>query len=202
MEDSIGERIKTLRQKRRLTLAKLAEMADLSSSHLSQIERDKTAPSLTALTVIARALEVNLRDLFESEEDQLHIIRASHVPEDGADTYPVMGVRLTSPDNHWDLEVDRLILYPEAPYVEFEPHPGEVLGFVLEGVLVIVMDDDQFELAAGDSIHFDADRPCRLACGGDSPCTIIWCNSPPRYDMVSGYEVALEDEHDVASELT
>jgi transcriptional regulator with XRE-family HTH domain len=202
MEDSIGRRINTFRQKRQLTLAKLAEMTNLSASHLSQIERDKVTPSLATLTGIANALEIALRDLFESEEDQVHIARATLGCEEGNDISPGLGSRLTSPENGWDLEVNRLTLYPDAPYLEFEPHLGEVLGFVLEGTLTIVIDDEQFELGAGDSIHYDANRPYHLCCGGAGPCTVIWCNSPPRYDMVSGYEAAVEDELDVESELT
>jgi transcriptional regulator with XRE-family HTH domain len=202
MEDNIGRRINTLRQKRQLTLAKLAEMANLSASHLSQIERDKVTPSLVTLTGIASALEVSLRDLFESEADQVRIVRATLTGDEGTDISPGVRSRLTSPENGWDLEVHRLTLYPDAPYLEFEPHLGEVLGFVLKGALTIVIDDEQFELGSGDSIHYDANRPYHLCCSGDGPCTVVWCNSPPRYEMVSGYEAIVEDEHSVESELT
>lgn len=180
MEESIGERIKTLRQQRKLTLADVAAMASLSASHLSQIERDKTTPSLTTLTSIAKVLEVNLRDLFESKENQVYIARATYGPENGDVVLGVRKSRLTSPESGWDLEVHRLTLHPGAPCLEFEPYPGEVLGFVLEGTLVVVVDDEQFELKAGDSIHYDADRPYCLQCDGDVPGTVIWCNSPAR----------------------
>ncbi|MFN8455902.1 MAG: helix-turn-helix transcriptional regulator [Anaerolineae bacterium] len=72
MTEGIGERLKFLRQKRQFTLAQLAEKSDLSASHLSQIERGKTSPSLMTLNSIAQALEVNLRYLFESEQDQVY----------------------------------------------------------------------------------------------------------------------------------
>jgi transcriptional regulator with XRE-family HTH domain len=192
--EGIGERIKAARQKRKLTLAKLAEKSNLSASHLSQIERDKSTPSLMTLASVANALEVNLRDLFESEEDQIHIARTTREPEEGSTASPVVRSRLTSPESRWDLQIDRLTLNPEAPCLEFEPHAGEVLGFVLEGTLMIVIDDEQFELEAGDSIHYDANRPYRLCCSSDSPCTVIWCNSPPQYNMAPRDGTGVKDK--------
>jgi transcriptional regulator with XRE-family HTH domain len=61
---SIGERIKALRTERRLTLAGLGEKVTLSVSYLSQIERDKTTPSLSTLMDIAKVLNVGLRYFF------------------------------------------------------------------------------------------------------------------------------------------
>ncbi len=180
MAESIGERIKAVRKKRKLTLAKLAEKSNLSASHLSQVERDKSTPSLMTLASIAEALEVNLRDLFESEKDRVDIRRATHGADEAYDSSSVIRSRLTSRESYWNVEVDRLTLCPEAPDLKFEPYPGEALGFVLKGTLIIVIDDDQFELEAGDSIHYDANRPSCLRCSGDSPCTVIWCSSPPR----------------------
>jgi transcriptional regulator with XRE-family HTH domain len=192
--ESIGERIKSLRQEQELTLAELAEKSKLSASHLSQVERDKSAPSLMTLASIAQALQVNLRDLFESEGDQIHIARATDGPEETGDTTPVMRLQLTIPNSSWKLEADRLTLYPEAPRLEFEPYPGEVLGFVLDGDLALVIDNEQIELETGDSIHYDANQPYHLRCSGDRPCSVIWCNSPPRYDKVTSYQTEVPDK--------
>jgi len=191
--ESIGERLKTLRQEQELTLAQLAEKSNLSASHLSQVERDKSTPSLMTLASIAQALDINLRDLFESQGDQIHISRVTDGLEKISDTSPLMRQQLTSPNSGWNLGVDKLTLHPEAPCLEFEPYAGEVLGFVLDGLLVIVIDDKRFELKAGDSIHYDANQPYRLCCGADSPCIVIWCNSPPRNDAAMNFETQITD---------
>lgn len=182
MDESIGKRIKAMRQKRKLTLARLAEKSNLSASHLSQVERDKSTPSLMTLASIAEALEVSLRDLFESERDRVDIRRANHGANEAHDSSPVARSRLTSRESYWNVEVDRLTLYPEAPDLGFEPYPGEALGFVLRGTLIFAIDDEQFELGPGDSIHYDANRPSSVRCGSERACTVIWCNSPPRSD--------------------
>jgi transcriptional regulator with XRE-family HTH domain len=187
--ESIGERIKAVRQKQKLTLAKLAEKSNLSASHLSQVERNRSIPSLMTLASIAKALEVNLRDLLEAEENQVHITRASHRDEENGDvTSPVVMSPLTNLGNGWELEVHHLTLHPGGPRLDFEPYPGEILGFVQAGALMILVDDELFELQAGDSIHYDASQSHSLCCGGDNPCVVIWCNSPPRQNMAAKYE--------------
>jgi transcriptional regulator with XRE-family HTH domain len=189
--ESIGKRIKALRRQRNLTLAGLAEQSNLSASHLSQVERDKTTPSLMTLSSIAQALDVSLRDLFDSEDNQLHLTRAT-----GAEPLPgpvaLAWSQLTSPATGRDLEVHRLTLPPGAPWLEFEPYSGEIVGFVLSGTLALRIDDDPVELAAGDSIHCDARQAHRIRCGGETPCTVVWCTSPPRPDMNARFEAVLE----------
>lgn len=182
MTADIGERIKLLRQKRQFTLAKLAEKSSLSASHLSQIERNKTSPSLMTLNSIAQALDVNLRDLFESEQDQVYIAHTKSAWVESDVTPPIWP--LTQQGNGWDLQVHRLSLAPDAAPLDFEPYPGEILLFVLQGTLAIKIDGEPFELQAGDSLHTDARQPHRLVCAGNQPCVVICCNSPPREDII------------------
>ncbi len=166
----------------------MAERSKLSASHLSQIEQDKSLPSLTTLTSIAQVLAINPRDLFESEEGQVYISRASDRLEVDDANAPLVSSRLTTPVRGWNIEVHRLVLQPGAPPLEFESYPGEVLGFVLAGTLKIVLEGEEIELEVGDSIHCDADQPYCLSCHSPHSCIILWCNSPPRDDLDSKIE--------------
>ncbi len=183
MPEGIGERIKFLRQKRQFTLARLAEKSDLSASHLSQIERGKTSPSLMTLNSIAQALEINLRDLFESEQDQIYLNRTFPAPK--AEETPFSMLPLTRQGSGWDLQVSWLSLGPGQTPVDLEPYPGEFLVFVLEGTLRLRIEGEDFALQAGDSLHSDARQQHRLCCAGRQPCQVIWCNSPPREDITA-----------------
>ena len=51
--DSLGGRLKALRKKHRLTLAVASSQADISLSFLSDIEHDRTDPSLATLKSLA-----------------------------------------------------------------------------------------------------------------------------------------------------
>lgn len=60
---SIGKRIKIARIRADLTQETLAEIVNLSPSHMSNIETGTTKVSLSALVDIANALSVSLDDL-------------------------------------------------------------------------------------------------------------------------------------------
>ncbi len=60
---SIGKRIKIARVKADLTQERLAEIIDLSPTHLSNIETGTTRVSLATLVNLANALSVTLDDL-------------------------------------------------------------------------------------------------------------------------------------------
>lgn len=63
----VGRRIRVLRDDRGLTQAGLAEQADLAPHTVSRIERGEQAPSLDGLARIAKALRVEVADLFLRE---------------------------------------------------------------------------------------------------------------------------------------
>ena len=61
----IGLKIKLERAKRKLTQEKLAELADLSKTHVGDIERGTTIPTIETLNRIANALDITLVELVD-----------------------------------------------------------------------------------------------------------------------------------------
>ncbi len=55
------------RIKKGVTLLQLAELTGLGKSTLNNIDNAKTSPTLIELELIAKALDVRITDLFESE---------------------------------------------------------------------------------------------------------------------------------------
>lgn len=74
----LGERIRALRKKASLTQERLAEKAEVSVKFIGNAERGETAVSVKTLRRIAKALGVNLKELFdfpdEDEEEMLNAI--------------------------------------------------------------------------------------------------------------------------------
>lgn len=66
--DSIGERIKYYRKERGLTQNELAEKTNLSRSHIASIERNIYTPSISTLTEIANALNIDLSILISENK--------------------------------------------------------------------------------------------------------------------------------------
>lgn len=61
----IGLKIKLERAKRKLSQEKLAELADLSKTHVGDIERGTTIPTVETLNRIANALGITLVELVD-----------------------------------------------------------------------------------------------------------------------------------------
>lgn len=65
---AIGEKLRTVRQERKMSLRDLADKAEISASMLSQIETGKVFPSVRSLYGIASALSVSI-DYFFPEQN-------------------------------------------------------------------------------------------------------------------------------------
>ena len=65
---AIGEKLRTVRQERKMSLRDLADKAEISASMLSQIETGKVFPSVRSLYGIAAALSVSV-DYFFPEQN-------------------------------------------------------------------------------------------------------------------------------------
>lgn len=70
----ISKKVKKYRQEKRLTQAQLAELADISTIHLSHIETGAVSMSLECLLKICEILEITPNHLLLSD---------SHVEKDG-----------------------------------------------------------------------------------------------------------------------
>jgi transcriptional regulator with XRE-family HTH domain len=156
---SIGERIKALRTEQGMTLAGLGEKVALSVSYLSQIERDKTTPSLSTLMDIAKSLNVELRYFFETEAEAAYVVRAGQGQADLAPDSSAACLRLTPEVGSSRIEAYRVVLQPHTSPEQLAPFAGEEFVFVLAGKLTLSVGDEQFVLDAGDSIHYDALQP-------------------------------------------
>ena len=65
---AIGEKLRAVRQERKMSLRELADKAEISASMLSQIETGKVFPSVRSLYSIAAALDVSV-DYFFPEQN-------------------------------------------------------------------------------------------------------------------------------------
>lgn len=65
----IGEKIKELRQDKKMSLSELAEKANVAKSYLSSIERNlQTNPSIQFIEKISNVLGVSVNELIQEEQ--------------------------------------------------------------------------------------------------------------------------------------
>jgi transcriptional regulator with XRE-family HTH domain len=153
----LGARIRELRTGRRLTLVQLAAATELSHPFLSQLERGLAQPSLASLRRIAVALETSPIELIAASDPaddapcviELHRAGETAVTDGFASGDARMlagGARTFHP-----MEVGG-----DAPEPPTEPftHAEEEFVYVVAGAIRIQLDDETYELAAGDSIYY------------------------------------------------
>jgi transcriptional regulator with XRE-family HTH domain len=181
LETELGERLRSIRHRRRATLKAVAERADISESFLSQIERGRAGASMATLHRIAAALGVSVADLFgpDSESARPRVLRRDRRP---TLAFGVLGRKfLLTPRPLENLEVFIAELEIDGATAE-EPYThgdSEELVVCLEGTVELHLDEEVHELEAGDSIFYRSSVPHRVVNAGDEPAEVMWVISPP-----------------------
>ncbi len=162
----IGPRVRALRDAMELSLRDLAERCGVSAPMLSQVERGETSPTLAVAARIASGLELTLSQLLRLDEGAtVAIVRPADRRAGTSD--PASGHQaeiLTPPLPGQRAELSRHVLRPGAvtggPGDPPMHEPGSrESALVQEGCVVLQIDGEAYELAAGDCVTFDADLP-------------------------------------------
>jgi transcriptional regulator with XRE-family HTH domain len=172
----IGRRIRTVRRERGLTLRQVARQAGLSATHISEIERGHTTPTVGALLRVAHALGKEPHYFLETERlPEISLVRAAdekRVTEIKAPrgvsealTHGIPGSRLVA---------SRTTLAPHSAESDVLSFAGEEGGYVIEGEIEIHVGDDSFQLKAGDGFHLRSDLPHTVYNRGDIPAVLVW----------------------------
>ena len=194
----IGDRLRTARTARGLSLRSLAEQLGVSPSLISQVERGLAKPSVNTLYAMARVLDISLDELLFV--DARPAAGASTIPLDRlrtpranpfAPAAPVQtavdrkSIRLAS-GVVWERltsesipNVDFLYVTYEvggasSPEHEFQRHGGNEWGYVLSGRLGVTIGFDDHVLEPGDAVALDSTVPHRLFNAGGEPVHAIW----------------------------
>jgi transcriptional regulator with XRE-family HTH domain len=177
---AIADKLRTLRLRRSMGLAQLAEHTGLSSAMLSRLENGRLVPTLPTLTRIALVFNVGL-DYFFTDPRKRHVValvrrnerrlfpsdpKASPVPWhfESLD-FRVNERRLSGYLAHFHLT-------PEEK-VTAHFHPGVELLYLIEGKLEMAIGVEKFELATGDSIYFDAMQKHTYRSMSKAACTAV-----------------------------
>jgi transcriptional regulator with XRE-family HTH domain len=186
-EKTIGERIRTLRRERSLSLMEMAQRTGYSVGYLSQIERGLSSPSLRTMVSLGEAFGIGLSGLFSP---------GPSVTEDGGDGVVVRASERGRMDL-WRTGMDKAILTPHdeafgldlylmkiAPGgfsgEDFVAHAGEEAGVVVEGTMELNVAGRTWTLEAGDSFRFASNRPHRYRNpSSTNPAQVIWATHTP-----------------------
>jgi transcriptional regulator with XRE-family HTH domain len=184
-EDAVlGERIRGLRKRRKMTLAQLAGSASLSTGYISQIERNLAYPSIPALVGIARSLGVTVQWFFAGasrvpQEEHGYVVRAGNRLKIRYEQGIVD--ELLTPKMSLQVELIYTRLPPGSESAESYTHNGDAVGFVVSGELEMWIGERHFHLYEGDSCSYSAGEPHRYRNPGQREAVVLWAISPPNF---------------------
>jgi transcriptional regulator with XRE-family HTH domain len=177
-EFRIGEKIRSLRQQKRLTLQELSELTSLSKPLLSQIENGQVVPPLATLLKLAKGLKVGIHFFFADEGSRQNYVLTRREENKENEKIPRRvandGVR---PHNYHSLAQGLRHKHMEPFLMEFEKrdwddslffkHEGdEEFLYITEGELDFHYGDEVIHLRTGDSIYYDSSYPHGLVATG------------------------------------
>lgn len=172
-----GNRIRSLRTSRGLSLAQVSAATGLSVSFLSAVERGTTSISVANLIKIADLFQTSVPGLMhESTPAPQTVIRPANRPRFTAETGLVtiedmiLGGGL--------LEAYRYEILPGGSSDGAYAHQGEEFLYILSGSLDVIVDDEPMRLTTGDSLHLQSNRHHQWANTSAEPCIALWVNLP------------------------
>ena len=182
----VGQRIKSLREKRQMSIEDLAgaipgilsENIDL----IGNLEAGDLVPSLTPLLQIARALGVRLGSFLDDQASQDPVVTRGGIG-DGAASFvgSNLGKKRAELGFH-SLAANKSDRHMEPFLIDVKPHGGEIVLsthegeefiHVLSGEVEITYGKDSYRLSPGDCIYYDSIVPHHLHAAGVESAKIL-----------------------------
>lgn len=149
----VGQRIKTARLQKNISLERVANDTGISIENLKNIESGELTPPVGTLLQIAKALEIDSGFLFREQEEQLkERVRAY---DKRTQNYAYTTLIQDAANKHlkaFKVDVDPHQDHQGVGYC----HEGEEFVYVLKGNIEITVGDHINRLSEGESLHFNS----------------------------------------------
>jgi transcriptional regulator with XRE-family HTH domain len=160
---AIADKLRTLRLRRSMGLAQLADHSGFSPAMLSRLENGRLVPTLPTLTRIALVFGVGL-DYFFTDPRKRHVVALSR--RDERKVFPSDPKSSSTPWSFESLNFRANERKLNGFLAHFHPssdqkitphyHPGVEFLYLINGELEMTIGVEKFRLSAGDSIYFDS----------------------------------------------
>ena len=156
-KEEVGRRVRMARFRRNMTLKEVAQRSGMSATHISEIERGKTSPTIGALQRIAAALNERSAHFVEERDTSLAVLtrRQNRAKVFVCDVEgAVIEMERINNDPPW--ATLRLFRSTGAPggRAERPPSAGEVVIVTLRGMIRVTVGDESHVLREGDTVQF------------------------------------------------
>ncbi|WDP90103.1 MAG: helix-turn-helix transcriptional regulator [Desulfobacter sp.] len=182
MKTKLGPLLRAIRNSRNLTIKEVATKAGVSSSLLSQIERNRISPSLDTLLQLLEVYGVPPNKFFKDYET---MTRVEIVKKDQRKTYERKGFKYetlcgeSQSKGNYSFNAFFLELAPGQKRGDADDgHLGRELGIVIAGQGQLIYGDEAYEICAGDTLSFFSQIPHVIKNTGEEKFQAYWIVTP------------------------
>jgi transcriptional regulator with XRE-family HTH domain len=165
----IGQRVRTLRKKKGLTLGQLSSLTGFDMELLADIEEDRIQPQLGTIIKLSKALDSALGRLVSgagdkpyavTRRDEQKTVSRSTSKKGDQQVYVYKGLASEVKGRHMEPLIVQLEENPEG---ELSVHEGEEFIYVLSGEVSLKIAKDKYDLQPGDSVYYQSTTPHLIA---------------------------------------
>jgi len=181
---TVGNKIRTMRKEKGMTLAQLSEITGLSPAIVSQIERGLANPSFTTLAQLAHGLDIPVGKFFIGQPDTKSPVVRKHERRNLVGvTKKSMGeavYELLTPELNGGALEAQWIETPPGHDTSATPftHSGEEFCYIISGRKDVYLNGVCYSLEEGDSITYSSEIPHWYKNSYEEVCVAIWVNAP------------------------
>ncbi len=184
----LGEKIRELRLRKKISLVDLGKHSGLSASMLSQLENGKLIPTLPTLARIAMVFDVGLDYFFADrrknrlislvrKQDRIQFPERSDLQKP---SYFFECLAFSSQEKSLQAYLAEFPKEPEAERPNYHFHPGAEFLHVTSGKVGILFSEEFYVLEEGDSVYFDASEPHAYRGIEEGKNIAVVITTPPR----------------------
>jgi transcriptional regulator with XRE-family HTH domain len=153
----IGSTIRAIRKRKNITIAQICDETGLSQGFMSQVETNKTSPSISTLESIASTLKVPLAYLLLKKEDRMNIVRKEErmITTSGIENLKVQHLSSTKNVRMMLVEFPPGASTGDIPHA----HEGEEVHVIIKGKIYAEQGENSAEFGEGDSFSWNACTP-------------------------------------------
>ncbi|MBV8254333.1 MAG: helix-turn-helix transcriptional regulator [Chitinophaga sp.] len=176
----ISNKIKEKRKAKGITIQELADKAEVSKGLISQIENNRTVPSLLVLINIIRALNLDMNEFFNEIDQQNQggkVIVKQKSAYQSFEKEPAKGFQykrvLTKNIKNFPVDIVLLELKKGARRTHTVKTDAYEYKYIIKGKVEYLIDNEKHLLEEGDSLFFDGRLGHKPANVGDEDALIL-----------------------------
>jgi transcriptional regulator with XRE-family HTH domain len=167
--EEIGKRIRILREEKGISLDELSNLTGFDVELLSNIENNIVQPQLGTVIRLSKALDSAFGRLISgignriysiTRKDEQKVVSRSTAKKGQKQVYIYKSLAPEVKGRHMEALIVQL---EENPDIEVSVHDGEEFIYVLDGVVVLNIGEETFDLEPGDSAYYLSTTPHLVA---------------------------------------